>query len=187
MRDPDYDGIEGIFRIAEAGSVLNPFAIEVLTYHAAVEYELDFVLNRLLPHPEKILKGRPKLSFPHKARLLAALWPYDPSDADKLNNVLKAFQDLRDEIAHPGGTDALAASKAKLDDAFRGIEPEAGSEPSMLEIAQGISMFIANDGTLADFHNALDGLARSIGKFAMMATDKILGKAPSDRPDETEC
>lgn len=156
MAGADYDGIEALFRIAKKGEKLDTFAIEVLTFHAAVEYELDVALRNLMPHPDMILRGKPKLSFPHKARLLAALWQRDPEDAKKLNAVLHALQNLRDEVAHLGDT-PLKSHKANLTQAFRGIEPEAGDDPSLLEIAQGISMFMTNDaGTLADFSRTLD-------------------------------
>lgn len=156
MAGVDYNGIEAIFRIAEKGEVLDTFAIEVLTFHAAVEHELEVVLRKLLPHADMILKGKPKLSFPHKARLLCAMWRKDPADAVKLNGVLKALQNLRDEVAHQGDI-SLKSHKANLTQAFREIEPKAGDDPSMLEIAQGISMFIADDaGTLADFNETLD-------------------------------
>jgi hypothetical protein len=55
------------------------------------------------------------------------------------------------------GDTPLKSHKANLTQAFRAIEPKAGDDPSMLEIAQGISMFIADDaGTLADFIETLD-------------------------------
>lgn len=156
MAGADYDGIEAVFRIAEKGKILDTFAIEVLTFHAAVEHELGVVLRKLLPHPDMILKGPPKLSFPHKGRLLCALWQRDLADAVKLNKVLKALEDLRNEVAHQGDT-PLKSHKANLTQAFREIEPNAGDDPSMLEIAQGISMFIADDaGTLEDFKATLD-------------------------------
>lgn len=165
MAGVDYDGIEAIFRIAKKGEEFDTFAIEVLTFHAAVEFELDEVLRNMLRHPDKLLKGKPKLSFPHKAKLVAAMWQNDPDDADKLNLVLRAFQDLRDEIAHPS-PGSLKTHKANLVHAFRGIEPEAGDDPSMLEIAQGISMFLANDaGTLAEFRGMMGALGNLVSKM----------------------
>lgn len=158
MAGADYDGIEAIFRIAKKGEVLDTFAIEVLIFHAAVEHELEVVLRKLLRHPDKLFVKGPKLSFPHRARLLCAMWRKDPADADKLNGVLKALEDLRNEVAHHGDI-PLKSHKANLTQAFREIEPKAGDDPSMLEIAQGISMFIADDaGTLADFKETLDAL-----------------------------
>lgn len=159
MAGADYNGIEAIFRIAKKGEVLDTFAIEVLTFHAAVEHELEVVLRKLLPYPDKLFGRGPKLSFPQKARLLAAMWQKDPADADRLNTVLRALEDLRNEVAHQGDI-PLKSYKAKLTQAYREIEPKAGDDPSMLEIAQGISMFIADDaGTLADFHETLSAFS----------------------------
>lgn len=158
MAGADYDGIGGLLRVAERGEELDTFAIEVLTFHAAVEHELEVVLRELLPNPEMILRGKPRLSFAHKSKLLCALWRKDPADAAKLNGVLKAFQDLRDEVAHQG-TKSLKTHKANLTQAFRAIEPSAEDDPPMLEIAQGICMFLADGaGTLDDFKSGLAAL-----------------------------
>lgn len=177
MAGADYNGIEAIFRIAKKGEKLDTFAIEVLTFHAAVEYELEVVLRKLLPHPDKLLKGKPKLSFPHKARLLSALWQKNPADADKLNGVLKALEDLRNEVAHLGDI-PLKSHKANLTQAFRVIEPGCGDDPSMLEIAQGISMFIADGaGTLSDFKASLDALDYLVNQ----RMPEVLGVAKPDK------
>lgn len=144
MGAAEYDGIEGIFRIFDAGRRPQTFAVEVLTFHAAVEYELGVVLRDLLPNPDELLSGKPKLNFAMKARLLCALWKGDPADAARLNAVLRAFENLRNEVAHPGGG-SLKGVKANLTQAFLTIRPNASDDPSMLEIAQGISLFIAGD------------------------------------------
>ena len=162
MAGADYDGIEAIFRIAAAGKEPETFAIEVVTFHAAVEYELEVILRKLLRYPDKILTGKPKLSFAHKAKLLEAVWQKDPADADRLGAVLKALQDLRDAVAHKDNI-PLKSHKANLTLAFREIEPGADDDPSMMEIAQGISMFMADDaGTLEQFKEAIGGLDRLV-------------------------
>lgn len=177
MAGADYDGIEAVFRIAKKGEQLDTFAIEVLTFHAAVEYELEQVIRKLLPYPDKLFGKGPKLSFPHKARLLCALWQKDPNDADKLNAVLKALEDLRNEVAHQGDI-PLKSHKAKLTQAFREIEPATGDDASMLEIAQGISMFIADDaGTLAEFKATLDAFDNLVNE----RLPKALGVERKDR------
>lgn len=177
MAGADYDGIEAIFRIAKKGEVLDTFAIEVLTFHAAVEHELEVVLRKLLLHPDKLFGGGPKLSFPHKARLLCAMWQKDPADADKLNRILKALEDLRNEVAHRGDI-PLKSHKANLTNAFREIEPTASDDPSMLEIAQGISMFIADDaGTLADFH-------KTLGAFDVLVNERMPAALGAARPEK---
>ncbi|WP_420469678.1 hypothetical protein [Brevundimonas sp. FT23042] len=158
MAGTDYDGIEAIFRIAQKGQEFDTFAIEVLTFHAAVEHEIGVVLRKLVRHPEKLFGRGPKLSFPHKAMLLCALWQGAPEAADKLGAVLHALSNLRNEVAHQGDI-PLKSHKAKLVVAYRKIEPAAGDDPLMLEIAQGICLFIANNaGTLAEFNATLKAL-----------------------------
>jgi len=102
MAGVDYNGIEAIFRIAKKDEVLGTFAIEGLIFHAAVEHELEGVLRKLLPHPDELFGRGPKFSFPHKARLLCAMWQRDPEDADKLNGGIEGLEDLRNEVAHQG-------------------------------------------------------------------------------------
>lgn len=144
MAGAEYNGVEGILRIKDAAGRQDTAAPEILTLHAAVESELDVVLKRLMPFPEKIFSKGPQLSFALKARLLAALWKKDPADADKLNAVLKAFEDLRNSIAHPGHG-STKTLKAKLDEAYRKIDASAGDDPAMFEIAVGICAFMTDD------------------------------------------
>lgn len=164
MAGADYDGIEGIFRILKAGQRPQTFAIEVLTFHAAIEYELEVVLRKLMPHPDMLLRGKPKLGFPHKGKLLCALWKKDPRDAEALNGVLRAFEDLRNEVAHPSDG-SLKSHKARLTQAFRAIKPDTGDDPSMLEIAQGISLFIA------DNPHTGEQWTEALARFSALAVD----------------
>jgi len=162
MAGADYNGIEGLFRMMAAGEKLeDTFAIEVLAFHAALETELEIVLGHLLPRPEAILKGRPKLSFPHKAKLLVALWRGDPDKADKLNSVLRAFEDLRNEVAHMGD-EPLKSWKAKLDAAYREIQPNAGDDTPLFEIAQGTAMFMADGDDIGDFAGMITGVSKLV-------------------------
>ncbi|MDB5714411.1 MAG: hypothetical protein JWO15_1808 [Sphingomonadales bacterium] len=163
MAGADYNGIEGLIRITAAGDKLDDtFAIEVLAFHAALEVELDIVLRALLIRPDAILKAKGKrLSFPQKAQLLVALWKGDAEKADKLNVVLQAFEDLRNEVAHMGD-EPLKSWKAKLDAAFREIEPDTGDDPSLYEIAQGTAFYMADGHSVADFVAAMNGLEKLV-------------------------
>lgn len=163
MAGADYNGIEGLIRIATVGNKLDDtFALEVLAFHASLEVELDTVLRSLLIRPDAILKAKGKrLSFPQKAQLLVALWKDDPEKADKLNAVLKAFEDLRNEVAHMGD-EPLKSWKAKLDAAFREIEPDTGDAPSLSEIAQGTAFYMADGSSAADFAAAMNGLDKLV-------------------------
>lgn len=57
-------------------------------------------------------------------------------------------------------------------------EPRAGDDPSMLEIAQGISMFIADDaGTLAEFNETLDA-------FDVLVNEKMPAALRAAKPEK---
>lgn len=162
MAGADYNGIEGLFRIADASEKLETFAVEVITFHAALEYELDIVLSNLMPNPDAIIGFQPALSFTHKARLLLALWKGDTEKANKLNEVLRQFEDLRNIVAHPRGKGDLKSKKAKLDQAYREIEPTACDDPTIFEITQGTAMFMADKETMGEFEAMIIGLNRLV-------------------------
>jgi hypothetical protein len=182
MAGTDYNGIEGLFRILAAGDKTeDTFAIEVLTFHAALEHEINVVLSHLLNRPDAILKGKVRLSFPQKAKLLVALWKGDPETADKLNEVLKAFEDLRNEVAHMGDG-SLKSLKASLDAAYREIVPTAGDDTELLEIAQGTAVYMADGSDLQDFKGVLVGLDKLVNEDLM----KILGPGRVEYTGDTD-
>lgn len=88
MAGMDYDGIAGILRVLEAGERPETFAIEVITFHAAIEHEIEIALSKIIPRPDAMFTGTPKLNFAHKAKILNALWQRNTEDADKLSKVL---------------------------------------------------------------------------------------------------
>lgn len=161
MAGIDYDGIAGILRVVKAGGKTDnfAFAIEVITYHAAIEAELEAALRPLMTDPDAFF-SRPKPSFAHKAKLLQAMWKKDKADAEKLGKVFRALQDLRDEVAH---TDANIKPKhTNLTIAFREITTEHKDEYSMLEVAQGICSFMSDGETVEDVAAALAQLDKLV-------------------------
>lgn len=161
MAGMDYDGIAGFFRVLAAGEKPETFAIEVITYHAAVEYEIEIALREIIPRPDAIFKGSPKLSFAHKAKLLNALWRKEPADADKLAAVLHAFQDLRDAVAHTD-THQIKARNTNLTIAYRSIATEDKDEYDVQEVALGICLFMADGTTVDDLVATFDKLDQVI-------------------------
>lgn len=148
MAGMDYDGIAGVLRVLKAGEKLDTFAVEVLTFHAAIEHEIEVALRKIMPRPEALFTGTPKLGFAQKAKILNALWQRDGSDADKLANVLHAFQNLRDSVAH-SDRKQIKACNTNLTIAYREMARSENDDYSILEVAQGICLFLA-DGTTVD-------------------------------------
>lgn len=148
MAGMDYDGIAGVLRVLQAGQKPETFAIEVITFHAAIEYEIEIAISKVIPRPEVMFTGTPKLGFAHKAKILNALWQRNGRDADKLAKVLHAFQNLRDAVAHSDRKE-IKACNTNLTIAYREIAQNDSDAYSILEVAQGICLFMA-DGTAVD-------------------------------------
>ena len=53
----DYEGFAGIHRMAQAEATVDQRAAVILTFHAALEREIDVVLAALLPRADKLKKG----------------------------------------------------------------------------------------------------------------------------------
>jgi len=157
MAGIDYDGIAGILRVHEAGEKRETFAIEVITFHAAIEHELEVALGKIIPRSNVLFDGKPKMSFSHKAKLLQALWKGKPEDADKLAGVLKAFQDLRDAVAHYDARN-IKSCKTNLTIAFWEISGTKEDDYTVLQIAQGICLFLSDGHSLDDVVAALGQL-----------------------------
>lgn len=144
MAKVDYDGFAGIHRMAQAEGTIDLRIAVILTYHAALEREIDVVLTGLLPHPKKL---RPGFGFGNKIDVLAAAWKGHPRDGDKLHAVLKQFNDLRNSVAHGDSTAKIEKFLGKLVDAYRAIIPDADEHIEIGEMAQGICSFMADGPT----------------------------------------
>jgi hypothetical protein len=178
-----YDGIGGVRRVIEAGNQPDDFAVEVLTFHAAVEREIELVLERLLPRGDVLFTGSPKLNFGHKAKVLNAAWRKNPADAEKLAKVLHAFQSLRDAVAH-SDRQQIKSCNAGLMQAYRQIAPEIGDEVPIQEVAQGICLFLADGSTVAELKAVFEGLDRLANRKMPRATGASQGAARSNRPSD---
>jgi hypothetical protein len=172
----DYDGIGGVMRLLKAGEKPDTFAIEVVTYHAAVENELERVINTLVERPDELFTTSPKLTFGHKANLLRAVWQGDPAQADILHEVLYRFQMVRNAVAHPDSK-AIKGCMAGLAQAYRRIDQSIGDEVSILEAAQGICLFMEDGSNVTQLKAIFDGLDHLVNK----AMPQALGVRDADR------
>ena len=158
MAKVDYDGFAGISRMAEAEATVDQRSAVILTFHAALEREIDVVLAGLLPRPDKLKKG---FGFANKIDVLAAAWKGDPDAGDRLHLVLRRFNDLRNSVAHGDAIEEVERWLTKLLDAYRAIYPDADVHIDIGEMAQGICSFMADGPSpkqLTQLFAALDHL-----------------------------
>jgi uncharacterized protein YacL (UPF0231 family) len=97
------------------------------------------------------------LTFGHKANLLRAIWKGDPAQADIIHEVLHRFQMVRNAVAHPDSR-AIKSCVAGLTQAYRKIDTSIGDEVSILEIAQGICLFMQDGSNVSDMKMMFEGL-----------------------------
>jgi hypothetical protein len=163
MAGMDYDGIAGVLRVLEAGQQPETFAIEVITFHAAIEHEIEVALRKIIPRPDALFTGSPKLGFAHKAKILNALWQRDGVDADKLAKVLHAFQNLRDAVAHSDRKE-IKACNTNLTTAYRAIAKNESDDYSIVEVAHGICLFMADGSTVDELMASFAGLDKLVNE-----------------------
>lgn len=161
MAGAHYDGIAGVMRLIEAGKEPDTFAVEVVTYHAVIESEIEAVISELVPRPEGLFTTSPRMSFGHKIHLLKALWAGAPDQADKLCAVLRRFQEVRNAVAHPDPKQ-IKGCVAGLTHAYREIDPTIGDEADILEVAQGICLFLQDGSNVTELKALFDGLGQLV-------------------------
>jgi len=157
MAGADYDGIGGVLRMHKAGEKPDTFAIEVVTFHAAIESELELVISKLVNRPDELFSTSPKMSFGHKVNLMRAVWDGDPAKADIIHAVLHRFQDVRNAVAHPDPKQ-IKSCVAGLMQAYRKVDTSIDDEVSILEVAQGICLFMQDGSTVTELKNAFEKL-----------------------------
>lgn len=175
MAGADYDGIRGVMRLLKAGEKPDTFAIEVVTYHAAIESELELIIATLVKRPEDFFTTSPKLTFGHKANLLRAVWEGDPAQADIIHEVLQRFQMVRNAVAHPDSK-AIKGCMAGLTQAYRKIDASIGDDVSILEVAQGICLFLQDGSNVSDMKAMFEGLDQLVN----VTMPKTIGVRGSD-------
>lgn len=147
MANVDYDGFAGIHRMSQAEATVDQRAAVILTFHAALEREIDVILAALLPKADKLKRG---FGFANKIDVLAAAWKGDPEAGDRLHLVLRRFNDLRNSVAHGDAIEEVERWLTKLLDAYRAIDPDVDEHVEIGEMAQGICSFMADGPTPSD-------------------------------------
>lgn len=144
--------------MVRAEATVDQRAAVILTFHAALEREIDVVLAALLPHPDKLKKG---FGFANKIDVLAAAWKGDSEAGDRLHLVLRRFNDLRNSVAHGDTIEEVERWLIKLLNAYRAIDPYVDMHVGIGEMAQGICSFMADGPTpreITEVAQALDQL-----------------------------
>lgn len=173
MAKVDYDAFAGIHRMAQAKATVDQRAAVILTFHAALEREIDVVLAGLMPHAERIRH----FGFGQKIDVMAAVWKGDEEAGMQLHLVLRRFNDLRNSVAHGDAIDKVERFLGRLVEAYRAIVPDADVHIEIGEMAQGICSFMADGPTPKEFGDMLESLDHLVN----VAMPKALGVC-TDRP-----
>jgi len=139
-----YDSLEGILRVTELGKKQpDQLTVDVLTYHAALELEMDEFLARSLPHAEKLADGR--LGYTHKIAVVRASWRGTDDSGDKLAHALVRFNHLRNAIAHNDTPKQIKAHLEKLHDATIALDGDENGDATPYALAIRICSFMGDD------------------------------------------
>ncbi len=169
----------GLIRLAEAAATIDQRAAVILTYHAALEREMDVVLARLLPQPERIRR----FGFGHKLDVLAGGMGRNNKIGGHTMTFCSALMSsetpLRTGIARKSLDDLFI----RLIGAYRKINRDAGEGLQIDELAAGICGFMADGplrwellGISAGLENVLDKL----GDFSV--GPRGLSRRPPKKP-----
>lgn len=174
MAKVDYDQFAGLGRLAEAAASIDARAAVILTYHAALEREIDIVLDKLLPRYDRLPRRR--FGYGHKIDILNMAWAGNTEAGDRLFQVLFRFNELRNAVAHGDRTELVDQKLAELLAAYRAIVPDADEDIQIDAVAAGICGFMADGPTPKELTDMFVGL-EDLMNVVMPVT---LGPRPED-------
>lgn len=160
MANVDYDAFEALGRLAEAERNLDERSALIMTFHAALEREMDYVLAKLLPYAEKVRR----IGFAHKIQVLAAAWIGDADAGELLRTTLVRFNDVRNAVAH-GDTEEVEATVIRLRSAYAYLEPGLPEAPTLTEITMGICCFMGDGPMPHDILIMSEGMEKLMIRF----------------------
>ncbi len=140
MAGVNYDQFAGLSRLAAAASTIDQRAAVVLTYHAAIEREIDLVLADILPRADRLRR----FGYGHKIDVLGAAWKGNPTAGDKLYDVLFKFNELRNAVAHGDRADMVDQVLARLIASYRDMIPDADTHIEIDAMVAGVIGFMAD-------------------------------------------
>lgn len=152
-----YDSLEGILRVTESGKKEpDQFMVDVLTYHAALELEMDEFLARSLLHADKLADGR--LGYTHKIAVVRASWRGTEDSGDKLTHALVRFNLLRNAVAHNDTAKEVKVHLKKLHDATIALDGDENGDATPYALAIRICSFMGDDPGADNATKLLDQL-----------------------------
>ena len=158
-----YDAFGGWMRMFDAADKLDTNAALVMTLHAALEREMDDVLGRQVPYPER-LKG---LGFGQKVKVIAATWPHQAETADQVHEALFRFNELRNVVAHSDDRKKLNGAYNALRAAHQQFGSRQENVDELVNIACDICALMGgHQMTIAEFHAFGAAIGSLLGKLA---------------------
>ena len=167
MADEKYNPYEGFHRVALAAENLNTEAVEVVTFHFALEREIEIVLSKRLTRTDKISR----LGFINKAAVLHSMWHDTATSADRLYKVLHDFNELRNAFAH-NNVERVDACRRNLIDAYRTIDPNATEPVGYAAITQSVCAFMGGGPTPDEFREIANSLSKLVNETLPKASAK---------------
>lgn len=156
MEKPSYDAFGGYSRLAEALENIDDHAVQVMTFHVALERELDEVLATLVKRPQALDSG---MGFGNKLKVLRAVWAGEEDILERAFAALHAFNEHRNRIAHGKKKEMRGTRKALLR-AYQQIDGRATGQTAVAEIAQGIVAYIGQAPLPPDLKVLFDEMGR---------------------------
>ena len=154
-------------------------AAVILTFHAAIEREIDVVLAALLPRPDKLKRG---FGFANKIDVLAAAWKGNADAGDRLHLVLRRFNDLRNSVAHGDTIEEVERWLTKLISVYRAIDPDVDPNVEIGEMAQGICSFMADGPSIREIVK----VAEALNQFVNVTMPKLAFRASDEHGAKTD-
>lgn len=161
MAGVNYDQFAGLSRLAATASTIDQRAAVILTYHSAIEREIDHVLADTLPRADRLKR----FGYGHKVDVLGAAWKGSPEAGDKLYDVLVKFNDLRNAVAHGDRADMVDQVLGRLIAAYRDMVADSDNHIEIDSMAAGIIGFMADGPSpneLGKMFGSLDDLVNRI-------------------------
>lgn len=180
MGKVEYNWLEGMGQIQAAGERLDPRWVEVIAYHAALETQLNVMLEKSLPRGSAVTGSNPRFGFGHKVAILKAAWKGEAADADKICAILYRFNELRNAVAHPDRRKTRTEIR-NLIATYRALVPDLDHKPDFLEIAQGVCAYMGDGIAPHHLKQIAVGISEVIKGFAAIIKPMVEAKTAASQ------